>query len=71
MDKMPWLKFFTRKRTQETVRVQPVEESYGRMLLLGEAEPPTDFMRNRKLDEALQRYREELRRQRKARRRTA
>jgi hypothetical protein len=67
-----WLRFFTTKGREKTVGVVPTEESYGRMLLLGEAAPPTDFMRNRKLDEAIERYRAEVRRQRKGgRRRTA
>jgi hypothetical protein len=65
---MTWLvRFFAAGRSKEPASVQPTEESYGRMLLLGEAEPPTDFMRNRKLDEAIQRYRDELSRQKKQR----
>jgi hypothetical protein len=43
----------------------PQSESYSRKLLLGEAEPPTDFMRSRELDKALDRYRTEVRRQEK------
>jgi hypothetical protein len=41
------------------------EESYARRLLTGDAAPPTDYMRSKKLDEALDKYRQILKRQRK------
>jgi len=61
---MAWFRLF-RRAPRNVASARPTDESYARMLLLGEAEPPSDFMRNPKLDEALQRYRDEIRRQKK------
>ena len=59
---MTWRKTGTQGR-QSADEYPSRSESYGRMLLLGDAEPPTDYMRNRKLDEAIQRYRDVVKRQ--------
>jgi hypothetical protein len=34
------------------------EQSYSKKLLMGEAEPPSQYIRNKRLDKALQEYRE-------------
>jgi hypothetical protein len=53
--------FGEKPNSRQVVPRADKDESYARMLLTGDAAPPTDYMRNKKLDEALDGYRETLR----------
>jgi hypothetical protein len=45
--------------------IPPREDGIARQLLLGKIAPPTDFMRNPKLDAAIEAYRDVVGRQQK------